>query len=278
MKLGTNDIGSVYLGTNAVSSIYIGTNLVWSGMDADYKAVLDYATTQGYTLPSASQRLLQEQLVIDLKDAGIWSKLDTFAVFATDGDEDFALIDWKRLSQYTAVNSPTFTTDEGFTGNGTSAYIDTNFDLSNLTTKLITNQQNISTGVWIRTVNELSIEYMLGNATSPDFRILSGNNTTTSTRYMGSRTQNNWSGTGLMSIHRTFNALVADVTVFNNATDVTAGLPTNIYNSITGLNIFVLRQLANYNANQVSFFYSGDSLVSEITDFNNALNTYITSI
>jgi hypothetical protein len=256
----------------------IGSSIVQSAFDADYQAVLDYATTQGYTLPSAGQQTLQNQLVVDLKDGGIWSKLDTFGVFATDGNSDFALIDWIRLTDYTAVNSPTFTTDEGFTGNGTSAYIDTNFDLSNLTTKLITNQQNISTGVWIRTVNELSTEFILGNSSSNDFRIVSGNSTTTTSRYMGSRTQNNWSGTGLMSIHRTYNALVADVTVFNNATDVTAGIPTNSYISITGLNIFVLRNGGSYNANQLSFFYSGDSLVSEITDFNNALNTYITSI
>jgi hypothetical protein len=88
--------------------------------DADYQAVLNYATTQGYTLPSAGQQTLQNQLVVDLKAGGIWSKLDTFAVFATDGDSDFALIDWKRLSDYT-VNSPTFTINKGL-GNGTSSY------------------------------------------------------------------------------------------------------------------------------------------------------------
>jgi len=98
------------------------------GFDPDYKAILDYATTQGYTLPSANQQTLQNQLVVDLKDAGIWSKLDTFAVFATDGDSDFALIDWKRLSDYTAVNSPTFTSNQGFQGNGTSSWINTNFN------------------------------------------------------------------------------------------------------------------------------------------------------
>lgn len=118
-----------------------------SGLDADYQAVLDYATTQGYTLPSASQQTLQNQLVVDLKAAGIWSKLDTFAVFATDGNSDFALIDWIRLSQYTAVNSPTFTADQGFSGNGTSAYIDTNF---NLTTDAVNSSQNdIFTGVYL---------------------------------------------------------------------------------------------------------------------------------
>lgn len=34
MKLGTNDISSVYLGTNAVSSIYLGTNLVYSAFSS----------------------------------------------------------------------------------------------------------------------------------------------------------------------------------------------------------------------------------------------------
>jgi hypothetical protein len=54
--------------------------------DADYQAVLNYATTQGYTLPSAGQQTLQNQLVVDLKAGGIWAKLDTFGVFATDGE------------------------------------------------------------------------------------------------------------------------------------------------------------------------------------------------
>jgi hypothetical protein len=254
----------------------IGSSIVQFAFDADYQAVLDYATTQGYTLPSAGQQILQNQLVLDLKDAGVWSKLDTFGVFATDGNSDFALIDWIRLTQYTAVNSPTFTTDEGFTGNGTSSYIDTNFSLSNLTTKLITNQTNISTGLFINQ-NDNVVKYIMGNISATDFRIESGNSTSGTTRYLGSRMQNNWSNTGLMSIHRTYNAVVSNVTVFNNSTNVSAGIPTNSYISLTA-NIFILRHVTTYNSNQVSFFYSGDSLVSEITDFNNALDTYITSI
>jgi hypothetical protein len=101
-------------------------------VDADYQAVLDYATTQGYTLPSAAQRLLQEQLVIDLKDGGIWDKLDIFYVFATNGDSDFASINWKDPNNFeiTEVNSPNFTSNLGFEGDGTSAYLDTNYSLN----------------------------------------------------------------------------------------------------------------------------------------------------
>jgi len=107
---------------------YIGnSNKGFSSMDPDYQAVLDYATAQGYDLPSDSQQALQNQLVLNLKNGGYWDGLDSFSMFATDGDSDFALIDWIRLTDYTAVNSPTFTTNQGFLGNGTSSYIDTNF-------------------------------------------------------------------------------------------------------------------------------------------------------
>jgi len=100
-----------------------------AAQDPDYKQVLEYAISQGYTLPSFEQQLLQEQLIVDLKDAGVWSKLDTFSVFATDGDINFALIDWVRLTDYTAINSPTFTTNKGFNSDGTSSYIETNYNL-----------------------------------------------------------------------------------------------------------------------------------------------------
>jgi len=101
-----------------------------SDFDSDYQAVLDFATSEGYTLPSENQQILQNQLVLDLKSNGIWSDLDAFGVLATDGDSDFALIDWVRLITMTANSSPTFATNAGFTGNGTSSYIDTLFSVS----------------------------------------------------------------------------------------------------------------------------------------------------
>jgi hypothetical protein len=89
--------------------------------DLDYMSILSYGATLGYTLPSTNQRVKQERLMSDLKQAGIWNKLDTFGVFATDGSSDFALIDWKRLTSYTAINTPLFTPNQGFTGNSSAS-------------------------------------------------------------------------------------------------------------------------------------------------------------
>jgi len=101
-----------------------------SAFDADYQAILDRSTALGYTAPSATQQTLQNTLVEDLKTAGVWDKLDVFYCFATDGDSDYATLNWKAPSSFqaTKTNSPTFTANEGFAQSGT-AYLETGFVL-----------------------------------------------------------------------------------------------------------------------------------------------------
>ena len=126
------DDGGVVEAKGCVKAAFIELGAAPVGFDADYQAVLDYATTQGYTLPSAGQQTLQNQLVLDLKTAGVWSGLDLFYVFATDGDREYAAINWKDPNNFECdeYNSPTFTTNLGFKGDGASAYVDTNFNLN----------------------------------------------------------------------------------------------------------------------------------------------------
>jgi len=97
-----------------------------SNFDPDYQALLNYANTQGYSLPTDAQQFDQNYMVQQLKQFGIWNKLDLFYVFATDGDEDFATLNWKAPSTFKLIptNSPTFTSNIGFTGNGTDQYLD----------------------------------------------------------------------------------------------------------------------------------------------------------
>jgi hypothetical protein len=184
-----------------------------SSYDADYQAILDYATTQSYTLPSDSQKLLQNQLVIDLKAGGIWSKLDTFANFATDGSSDFALIDWKRLTQYTAVNSPSFTTNQGFKGNGTSSHIDTNFNAFNDGVQYT--QDNASRGLYM---------FLADGTAALDGKAVAGINnmarTSTSFQRINTTSGLNVSFSfdadeGMKSIHRTSST---NVELFNDTT------------------------------------------------------------
>lgn len=96
--------------------------------DADYQAVLTQATALGYTLPDASNRTTQNQMVLDLKAAGVWAELDVFYPMLTN--IDFATLNWKAptLFQLTLTNSPTYNASTGFQGNGTTSYLSTNWD------------------------------------------------------------------------------------------------------------------------------------------------------
>lgn len=252
------------------TSAYVNSNSLVV-YDSDYKAVLDYATTQGYTLPSVSQRLKQSVLLSSLKTDGVWSKLDTFANFATDGSSNFALIDWKRLTQYTAVNSPTFTTNEGFTGNGTSSYINTNFNPA---------------------IN--GVNYQLNNASRYLYlkmgvvgSRLDGNLISTNFMRFGSFSTHNINSASGVSLVPSF-SLVGDssmkamnrtsstnVEMFNGTTQ---GSSTALSSVLPNSSQFILRQDNLYSASKVSMYAMGASLVSENTAFVNAFNTYINSL
>jgi hypothetical protein len=243
------------------------------GFDADYQAVLDYATTQGYTLPSASQQIIQNQLVIDLKTAGIWSKLDTFGVFATDGDSDFALIDWIRLTDYTAVNSPTFTTDEGFQGDGTSSFIDTNFNP--FTQGVNFQNDNASRGSWVRV--PISGEYVDGNA--------NGNNLNFGFRIGSSNFNYINQGSSSITPIAVYSTTPDLKSIHTNSTVVTTvidGTTVTTHSRIAiarpNFNQHILRNNSSYGSHQISAYFMGAYLVNENTNFRNAINNYINSL
>jgi hypothetical protein len=121
---------------------------------SQYSAVYSSFTTK----PSESVAAAQNTMVKALVDAGTWDKMDVFYLFAQEsngGGE--ALVNWINPGTYnaTAVNSPTFTSLEGIAGNGTTSYINTNFQPS-LGAKL--SQNSTSFSIYSRT-----------NAQSSDF-------------------------------------------------------------------------------------------------------------
>jgi len=98
------------------------------GVDPDYQAVLDFAVSQGITLPNQTQQNIDNQLLIDYKAEGLWNLDDVFFKFKGDySDNSFRLIDWKRLilaDDFGAVGY----SNQGIAGNKTNAYIDTKYN------------------------------------------------------------------------------------------------------------------------------------------------------
>ena len=249
------------------------------GFDADYQSVLDYGTAQGYTLPSGGQQTLQNDLVVALKAAGVWSKLDTFANFATDGDSDFALIDWKRLSDYTAINSPTFASNVGFKGDGVSSYIDSNYNPAingvNLTldnvsfgyyqavarTTTITSENTWgigqATGIWIRPVAPPRV-YINNSASS----------------YL-SASSLNFNANQLVSANRPDNSTI---NVYGDGVLIDTD-STRFSSNVISFDFLAFKNTVSvYNNSTVSMVYAGGDLTAEAAAFYTAWDTYRTSI
>jgi hypothetical protein len=256
----TNSVGSANATSNSLT-IY----------EAEYKAILDYATTNSYDLPSTSQRLKQNTLLSSLKTDGVWSKLDTFANFATDGSTQFALIDWKRLVQYNASTGPTFTTNEGFMGNGTSSYIDTNFNPATEGVNYTLNDASRYAYIFSGLAGQRFEGNILDNnnmriGTYNSHKINSGNINTLNSLFTYSTTKE------MKSIHRTS---ITDVTLYNASVGANR-LLTSI--DLPDANQFIFRVGSVYVNTKISMYAMGASMITENTDFVNAYDTYINSL
>lgn len=259
---------------------------------SEYQAVLDRGTTLGYALPSGDQRVLQNQLIVDLKSAGIWTLLDVFYVFATDGDSDFATINWKSPSanQASKVNSPTFTSDLGFNGNGTTSYILTNFVpathgvnfLQNAASAFAHVNTNSSSGSFadfgVRGIVGMGNmgRVFLNGRNGSNIHVFNVNENTTTGITRGTATV---SSVGLFQVQRTASNLQRilknGVQVGADDTAVSSGRSTN---SI-GVGAMIMNGGAEtFSTRVVSCFGAGGSLTGLEPALYTAWNTYFTSL
>ena len=87
----------------------------YTDYDEDYKAVILYAISRSYELPTEFVMQQQNALVQDLKSMGAWDKMEQFFYFQNNGSIEFASIDWKDPSgnRMDFTNAPIFVSGYG---------------------------------------------------------------------------------------------------------------------------------------------------------------------
>jgi hypothetical protein len=248
-------------------------------LDGDAQAIIDQMSTP----PASARQLLIDDLVTGLKADGIWSKLDALWVMAAHA-EQAARLNWKDPlgTALTAVNSPSFTADQGYTGDGSSAYINTHFapslDGANLT------QSSGSAGVWVRTVgasgNYLGVTDRTG---VPEHQFRIENNSGTNRSRFNDITWVSYSTppatNQLLSSNRSSSSntqLYTNGSSNGSSTATAIGLPK--------YDLYLLTQNFDgapnaYNAGQISIVFIGGSLTSaEHANLYSRLNTYMTGL
>ena len=251
-----------------------------SSFDADYQAVLNRAVALGFNLPLAPQQIIQNNLVLALKAGGIWNKLDVLYIFANNALNgfEFARLNWKNpnVNLATLINPLTFTANQGFTGNGSGSYINTNFNPAIGTNNYVLN--NASRHIFVR--NQSITASTLDGVSSGNSNASVGVNTTLLRINQGATslpTSADYSGSNVLkSIHRTS---VSNVEIFVGTTQT-----SRTFNSTTVINepqLILARGVnvtGSYGGSQISMYSMGANLVAENTAYVNAFNTYITSL
>lgn len=112
--------------------------------------------------PSGQRARLIANTIKQLQRANIWEKKSTLWVTAAH-DDQAGRLDWKNPAGsflLTKVNSPAFVVDRGFTGDGSTSYLDTNVVLSTLGLGFALNSANVS--YWSLTAGTSTLKTDIG--------------------------------------------------------------------------------------------------------------------
>lgn len=259
--------------------------------DEDYQAILDYATGQGYTLPSGAQQILQNQLVLDLKAAGIWSSLDLLYIFATDAGASFARINWISPGTFSAVDGsagPTFTADAGFQGNESTQYLTTGWDPATNAVNFTLN--DASAFVYSNTnVGSAATRFLFGSrnaANTGRVEIVPKNVSSQHVVGLNSAATTPGLGTAPVSSQGFFmgrRTASNDLRLFKDGSQVGATQTLAATDSLNNDDVAILASNGNgtvsgHSAEQVSMFGLGASLSGKESDLYTAWLTYFSSL
>lgn len=126
--------------------------------DTDTSALFNKAASLGYNTPNYQQQISIDTLILGLKSQGVWSKLDFLYIYAYNDINlgNFSLINWKNPNTGLSNSSGTISYNaEGWMGNGSTGFINTNFNPTTSSGNYTANSAMI--GV---------VEYATGNTTA----------------------------------------------------------------------------------------------------------------
>ena len=264
-------VSCVVTATDAVGSTSVFTNSLYI---YDYDYFNNVYTWTGYT--TVAQSHYQNRLMLGLKSSGAWAKLDLFYVFATNATPDTAaLVNWKSgFPTGTLINNPHFTINEGFTGNGVDAYIDTGFAAT------------AGTNFTQNDASRYFFPYAFSGAGPMDGSIQGGGGSRNK-MLLNNSTDHKINQNGTVPLSSTFEYTATvepksihrtDATTIRLYNGTTSSNRTAVSFALSGVNLYILRDTNDYAEHTVAAYAMGASMVSENTDFIAAWDTYITSI
>lgn len=255
-----------------------------SGFSAEYMAILTEAISQGYTLPTPGQQVKQNQVILELKGAGVWAKHDRIWVMCTDGSSTFTFLNWRNPTgaKIESVGSPVFTENSGWRANGTTNYLSSNFNFSNDAEHFTQNDASYTLGLVAPTNGQGAYVFGSQNAASTGIDFIRFNSNVIQSSLNNVRaTSSNTFQNGDFAIFTANRLDDSGYTMYRDATPIQTVTASSTALPSNNLPICAIRnQLdvvpASMNSGSLQFLAFGASLTeSEISAFQEIMSTYI---
>jgi hypothetical protein len=254
------------------SGVYTPVNIETTDWETDVIAA-------GGTVSNARLQVV-DTFISALKTASIWTKMDRVWLFAAE-NAGSALTDLVGGNAALAVNTPTFTADEGYAGNGTTSYVNTQLAPSG-GTQYTLNSAHAS--AYNRTSRAAATTALFGSTDSTNSTdifpryganlTLAEVNANNGTSYASTESAGFWlasrTGANTKSQYKNGSLLGTDA-----ASAVVSRSTFSVY--VCGQN--ASNSLAFASTDQIAAFTMGAGLNgTEVTALNNAVNAYMTSL
>lgn len=259
-------------GAEAVAASVLGQE----AYSAEATALFARMTTQ----PNAARKSLINAAVVALKSAGVWERMDALYFHAAH-DSQAARLNW-IAPQYDCVpvNSPAFTADRGYMPDGSSSYLDTQFNPATAVAPKHT-QNDSSFGIRSNTDNSaagsLAGYFDGGKGTTINPRNTS-NETVWRLHQAGSDATSGavaTNSTGLFTVTR-LGALVTAAR--NGATLKSSSAITSVAPASSSYRLGSISN-TSYRSCQFSHAFIGSHLTpSQIADLNTIVSTYLSGV
>jgi hypothetical protein len=259
-----------------VAAVLFMDHAAAGGLDPATTAWVNQVITNGGSV-SAGRKTVVDTLITGLKTDGLWTKLDRLWLLAAENSQS-ALTDLVALASATPVNSPTFTVDRGYASNGTTSYLNSNFNPSTATLykqndahySVYTRQNTAGSNIWQGCYDGVCIIQMLQ---------VNG-----SQYYMGINTNGgdtfNGSGAGMLVVIRR-SSLAEEM--FQNGSSIYTN-PSNASAALANLNVFICARnnqgtADSFDTDQIAASSWGNQLsATQAANLSSRINTYMTSV
>ena len=244
-----------------------------AGFDADAQAFFNRVTTAGGTLTATEQNAVNT-LVVQMKADGIWTKMN--AIYPMVGASAAACAQNLKSSSFTASFTGMTFASTGVKGNGTTSYMETNFNLTQISLA-----RNFVFGGYQR-IQQLREEILFGNSggvAAPRIELYARQGTGSYFLNIGGVFINDTNPDARGFYLGKSNAAGTHAEAYKNGTLFKTGLSTPALKSAT-MWLGAINGYSAYSSNEFAFAFLGDGQLTatDVLNFYTAVQAFQTTL